>query len=134
MVGQSVVDWLISWWVGRSIGWSVGCRWVIYNPFDGVMSCSCYNVHVIYYICKSLIVVCSAAMEELVCELRLFLDLLDREYLSAGVREKKMHLSNILHRVLSDKGEAVMSHVERVIKSYCYYRSNCNHLSSILTF
>jgi len=44
-------------------------------------------------------------MEELVCELRLFLDLLDREYLSAGVREKKTHLSNILHRVLSDKGE-----------------------------
>ncbi|XP_042368345.1 actin filament-associated protein 1 isoform X1 [Plectropomus leopardus] len=43
------------------------------------------------------------AMEELVCELRLFLDLLDREYLSAGVREKKMHLSNILHRVLSEK-------------------------------
>ncbi|XP_072233077.1 actin filament-associated protein 1 isoform X2 [Leuresthes tenuis] len=43
------------------------------------------------------------AMEELVCELRLFLDLLDREYLSAGVREKKTHLSNILHRVLSDK-------------------------------
>uniref|UniRef100_A0A673BAR0 Actin filament-associated protein 1 n=1 Tax=Sphaeramia orbicularis TaxID=375764 RepID=A0A673BAR0_9TELE len=39
-------------------------------------------------------------MEELVCELRLFLDLLDREYLSAGVREKKMHLSNILHRVI----------------------------------
>lgn len=48
---------------------------------------------------------CAAAMEELVCELRLFLDLLDREYLSAGVRERKMHLSNILHRVLSDKGE-----------------------------
>nr|XP_040036031.1 actin filament-associated protein 1 isoform X4 [Gasterosteus aculeatus aculeatus] len=43
------------------------------------------------------------AMEELVCELRLFLDLLDREYLSAGIREKKMHLSNILNRVLSDK-------------------------------
>uniref|UniRef100_A0A3P8T8T4 Actin filament-associated protein 1 n=1 Tax=Amphiprion percula TaxID=161767 RepID=A0A3P8T8T4_AMPPE len=42
-------------------------------------------------------------MEELVCELRLFLDLLDREYLSAGVREKKTHLSNILHRVLADK-------------------------------
>uniref|UniRef100_A0A673BAA3 Actin filament-associated protein 1 n=1 Tax=Sphaeramia orbicularis TaxID=375764 RepID=A0A673BAA3_9TELE len=42
-------------------------------------------------------------MEELVCELRLFLDLLDREYLSAGVREKKMHLSNILHRVIADK-------------------------------
>lgn len=44
-------------------------------------------------------------MEELVTELRLFLDLLDREYLSAGVREKKVHLSNILNRVLSEKGE-----------------------------
>uniref|UniRef100_A0A8C7P8H3 Actin filament-associated protein 1 n=1 Tax=Oncorhynchus mykiss TaxID=8022 RepID=A0A8C7P8H3_ONCMY len=43
-------------------------------------------------------------MEELVCELRLFLDLLDREYLSAGVREKKMLISNILHRVLTAKG------------------------------
>ncbi|KAK6292202.1 hypothetical protein J4Q44_G00379870 [Coregonus suidteri] len=43
----------------------------------------------------------SRAMEELVCELRLFLDLLDREYLSAGVREKKMLISNILHRVLN---------------------------------
>lgn len=43
-------------------------------------------------------------MEELVCELRLFLDLLDREYLSAGVREKKMLVSNILHRVLTAKG------------------------------
>ncbi|XP_057712362.1 actin filament-associated protein 1 isoform X2 [Corythoichthys intestinalis] len=43
------------------------------------------------------------AMEELVYELRLFLDLLDREYLSAGIREKKTHLSNILNRVLSDK-------------------------------
>lgn len=53
--------------------------------------------------------VCAAAMEELVCELRLFLDLLDREYLSAGVRERKLHLSNILHRVLSDKGE-ITSH------------------------
>lgn len=54
----------------------------------------------IYIVC-----VFAAAMEELVCELRLFLDLLDREYLSAGVRERKLHLSNILHRVLSDKGE-----------------------------
>ncbi|XP_061664845.1 actin filament-associated protein 1 isoform X3 [Syngnathoides biaculeatus] len=42
-------------------------------------------------------------MEELVHELRLFLDLLDREYLSAGIREKKTHLSNILNRVLSEK-------------------------------
>ncbi|XP_061619731.1 actin filament-associated protein 1 isoform X5 [Phyllopteryx taeniolatus] len=45
----------------------------------------------------------SGAMEELVYELRLFLDLLDREYLSAGIREKKTHLSNILNRVLSKK-------------------------------
>ncbi|CAL9694503.1 unnamed protein product [Knipowitschia caucasica] len=45
----------------------------------------------------------SRAMEELVGELRLFLDLLDREYLSAGIREKKTHLSNILKRVLADK-------------------------------
>ncbi|XP_023279609.1 actin filament-associated protein 1 isoform X2 [Seriola lalandi dorsalis] len=52
-----------------------------------------------------------AAMEELVCELRLFLDLLDREYLSAGVREKKMHLSNILHRVLSDKEPSFKSEI-----------------------
>uniref|UniRef100_A0A8C5CMD3 Actin filament-associated protein 1 n=1 Tax=Gadus morhua TaxID=8049 RepID=A0A8C5CMD3_GADMO len=43
------------------------------------------------------------AMEDLLCELRLFLDLLDREYLSAGVREKKLHLSNTLQRVLSEK-------------------------------
>ncbi|CAL8241517.1 unnamed protein product [Merluccius merluccius] len=42
-------------------------------------------------------------MEDLLCELRLFLDLLDREYLSAGVREKKLHLSNTLQRVLSEK-------------------------------
>ncbi|KAG7221532.1 hypothetical protein INR49_017188 [Caranx melampygus] len=50
-------------------------------------------------------------MEELVCELRLFLDLLDREYLSAGVREKKTHLSNILHRVLSDKEPSFKSEI-----------------------
>ncbi|KAG9345534.1 hypothetical protein JZ751_008678 [Albula glossodonta] len=46
------------------------------------------------------------AMEELVSELRLFLDLLDREYLSPGVREKKLLISNILHRVLAAKGES----------------------------
>lgn len=50
-------------------------------------------------------------MEELVCELRLFLDLLDREYLSAGVREKKMHLSNILHRVIADKEPSFKSEI-----------------------
>ncbi|KAK2852038.1 hypothetical protein Q5P01_008314 [Channa striata] len=53
----------------------------------------------------------SRAMEELVCELRLFLDLLDREYLSAGVREKKTHLSNILHRVMSDKEPSFKSEI-----------------------
>ncbi|XP_037613697.1 actin filament-associated protein 1 isoform X3 [Sebastes umbrosus] len=53
----------------------------------------------------------SRAMEELVGELRLFLDLLDREYLSAGVREKKIHLSNILHRVLSDKEPSFKSEI-----------------------
>ncbi|XP_038586608.1 actin filament-associated protein 1 isoform X2 [Micropterus salmoides] len=53
----------------------------------------------------------SRAMEELVCELRLFLDLLDREYLSAGVRERKLHLSNILHRVLSDKEPSFKSEI-----------------------
>uniref|UniRef100_A0A3B4DPE2 Actin filament-associated protein 1 n=1 Tax=Pygocentrus nattereri TaxID=42514 RepID=A0A3B4DPE2_PYGNA len=42
-------------------------------------------------------------MEELVAELRVFLELLDREYLSAAVREKKQQISNILHRVLSAK-------------------------------
>ncbi|XP_076007514.1 actin filament-associated protein 1 isoform X2 [Genypterus blacodes] len=50
-------------------------------------------------------------MEELVCELRLFLDLLDREYLSAGVREKKIHLSNILNRVLADKEPSFKSDI-----------------------
>ncbi|XP_036428218.1 actin filament-associated protein 1 isoform X2 [Colossoma macropomum] len=45
----------------------------------------------------------SKAMEELVAELRVFLELLDREYLSAAVREKKQQISNILHRVLSAK-------------------------------
>uniref|UniRef100_A0A3B1JIS1 Actin filament-associated protein 1 n=1 Tax=Astyanax mexicanus TaxID=7994 RepID=A0A3B1JIS1_ASTMX len=45
----------------------------------------------------------SRAMEELVAELRVFLELLDREYLTAAVREKKQQISNILHRVLSAK-------------------------------
>lgn len=53
----------------------------------------------------------SRAMEELVGELRLFLDLLDREYLSAGVREKKTHLSNILNRVLADKEPSFKSEI-----------------------
>lgn len=42
-------------------------------------------------------------MEELLAELRVFLELLDREYLTAGVREKKQQILNILHRVLATK-------------------------------
>ncbi|XP_076856074.1 actin filament-associated protein 1 isoform X2 [Brachyhypopomus gauderio] len=43
------------------------------------------------------------AIEELFSELRVFLELLDREYLSAAVREKKIQIANILHRVLAGK-------------------------------
>ncbi|XP_051968255.1 actin filament-associated protein 1-like isoform X2 [Xyrauchen texanus] len=43
------------------------------------------------------------AMEELLAELRVFLELLDREYLTAGVREKKQRILNILHKVLATK-------------------------------
>ncbi|XDV44510.1 hypothetical protein PO909_012778 [Leuciscus waleckii] len=45
----------------------------------------------------------SRAMEELLAELRVFLELLDREYLTAGVREKKQQILNILHRVLATR-------------------------------
>ncbi|XP_026132788.1 actin filament-associated protein 1-like isoform X3 [Carassius auratus] len=45
----------------------------------------------------------SRAMEELLAELRVFLELLDREYLTAGVREKKQQILNILHRVLASR-------------------------------
>ncbi|XP_051968256.1 actin filament-associated protein 1-like isoform X3 [Xyrauchen texanus] len=45
----------------------------------------------------------SRAMEELLAELRVFLELLDREYLTAGVREKKQRILNILHKVLATK-------------------------------
>ncbi|XP_033889695.3 actin filament-associated protein 1-like isoform X6 [Acipenser ruthenus] len=45
----------------------------------------------------------SRVMEELVVELHLFLELLDREYLSAIVREKKALITNILHRIQATK-------------------------------
>ncbi|XP_041132660.1 actin filament-associated protein 1-like isoform X5 [Polyodon spathula] len=45
----------------------------------------------------------SRAMEELVVELQLFLELLEREYLSATVREKKALITNILHRIQATK-------------------------------
>ncbi|KAJ8008074.1 hypothetical protein DPEC_G00100990 [Dallia pectoralis] len=54
----------------------------------------------------------SMAMEELVCELRLFLDLLDREYLTAGVREKKMLISNLLLRVVNAKEPSFKSEIQ----------------------
>lgn len=47
------------------------------------------------------------AMEELIVELRLFLELLDHEYLTSTVREKKAVLTNILLRIQSSsKGES----------------------------
>lgn len=46
------------------------------------------------------------AMEELIVELRLFLELLDHEYLTSTVREKKAVLTNILLRLQSSKGES----------------------------
>lgn len=52
-----------------------------------------------------LIVCFFSAMEELLAELRVFLELLDREYLTAGVREKKQQILNILHRVLATRGK-----------------------------
>lgn len=45
-------------------------------------------------------------MEELIVELRLFLELLDHEYLTSTVREKKAVLTNILLRMQSSKGES----------------------------
>uniref|UniRef100_A0A6I8PT24 Actin filament-associated protein 1 n=1 Tax=Ornithorhynchus anatinus TaxID=9258 RepID=A0A6I8PT24_ORNAN len=44
-------------------------------------------------------------MEELIVELRLFLELLDNEYLTSTVREKKAVIANILLRIQAAKGE-----------------------------
>lgn len=44
-------------------------------------------------------------MEELIVELQLFLQLLDHEYLTSTVREKKAVLNNILLRIQSSKGQ-----------------------------
>jgi actin filament associated protein 1 len=51
-------------------------------------------------------------MEELIVELRLFLELLDHEYLTSTVREKKAVLTNILLRLQSSKGESHRSLVQ----------------------
>lgn len=46
-----------------------------------------------------------SAMEELIVELQLFLQLLDHEYLTSTVREKKAVLNNILLRIQATKGQ-----------------------------
>ncbi|XP_029447551.1 actin filament-associated protein 1 isoform X3 [Rhinatrema bivittatum] len=53
-------------------------------------------------------------MEELIVELRLFLALLDHEYLTTTVREKKAVINNILQRILSSRAEyEVKNHVQK---------------------
>ncbi|XP_015859518.1 actin filament-associated protein 1 isoform X2 [Peromyscus maniculatus bairdii] len=52
-------------------------------------------------------------MEELIVELRLFLELLDHEYLTSTVREKKAVLTNILLRMQSSKGFEVKDHAQK---------------------
>ncbi|XP_044537703.1 actin filament-associated protein 1 [Gracilinanus agilis] len=52
-------------------------------------------------------------MEELIVELRLFLELLDHEYLTSTVREKKAAITNILLRIQSSKGFEVKDHVQK---------------------
>ncbi|XP_055480143.1 actin filament-associated protein 1 isoform X3 [Psammomys obesus] len=52
-------------------------------------------------------------MEELIVELRLFLELLDHEYLTSTVREKKAVLTNILLRIQSSKGFEGKDHAQK---------------------
>ncbi|XP_042792933.1 actin filament-associated protein 1 isoform X6 [Panthera leo] len=52
-------------------------------------------------------------MEELIVELRLFLELLDHEYLTSTVREKKAVITDILLRIQSSKGFEVKDHVQK---------------------
>uniref|UniRef100_A0A8C5M2K4 Actin filament-associated protein 1 n=1 Tax=Leptobrachium leishanense TaxID=445787 RepID=A0A8C5M2K4_9ANUR len=56
---------------------------------------------------------CRGEMEELIAELRLFLELLDSEYLTTAVREKKTVISNILQRIQSSKECETRNHVVR---------------------
>ncbi|XP_063086296.1 actin filament-associated protein 1 isoform X4 [Cavia porcellus] len=55
----------------------------------------------------------SPAMEELIVELRLFLELLDHESLTSTVREKKAVLSNILLQIQASRGFDVKDHAQR---------------------
>ncbi|XP_054437803.1 actin filament-associated protein 1 [Pteronotus mesoamericanus] len=52
-------------------------------------------------------------MEELIVELRLFLELLDHEYLTSTVREKKAVIADILLRVQSSRGVDVKDHAPK---------------------
>ncbi|XP_015982607.2 actin filament-associated protein 1 isoform X1 [Rousettus aegyptiacus] len=52
-------------------------------------------------------------MEELIVELRLFLELLDHEYLTSTVREKKAVITDILLRIQPSKGLEVRDHAPR---------------------
>ncbi|XP_037386516.1 actin filament-associated protein 1 isoform X1 [Talpa occidentalis] len=49
-------------------------------------------------------------MEELIVELRLFLELLDHEYLTSTVREKKAVITDILLRIQASRGLEVKDH------------------------
>ncbi|XP_039607360.1 actin filament-associated protein 1 isoform X5 [Polypterus senegalus] len=61
------------------------------------------------------VVLSSRAMEELVLELPLFLELLDREYLSAAVRDKKNVIANLLHRIQANKDHHQKSEVSNCL-------------------
>ncbi|XP_074251947.1 actin filament-associated protein 1 isoform X2 [Saimiri boliviensis] len=61
----------------------------------------------------SLLTALTLAMEELIVELRLFLELLDHEYLTSTVREKKAVITNILLRIQSSKGFDVKDHAQK---------------------
>ncbi|KAG5207889.1 hypothetical protein JEQ12_017653 [Ovis aries] len=53
------------------------------------------------------------SMEELIVELRLFLELLDHEYLTSTVREKKAVITDILLRIQSSTGFEVKDHATK---------------------
>ncbi|KAI5261756.1 Actin Filament-Associated Protein 1 [Manis pentadactyla] len=55
-----------------------------------------------------------SAMEELIVELRLFLELLDHEYLTSSVREKKAVITDMLLRMQSPKGFEVKDHAQKL--------------------
>ncbi|XP_073094126.1 actin filament-associated protein 1 isoform X4 [Manis javanica] len=54
------------------------------------------------------------AMEELIVELRLFLELLDHEYLTSSVREKKAAITDMLLRMQPPKGFEVKDHAQKL--------------------